>query len=412
MLANAVSSNFESLQWTTMGDGTFSDDSALNPDYYPGAQDVSGGEVLLCLTADGLGNCGDAIDCLTVIITPGPILVPGNNQITICHEESYTFSQVQGFNYNTVQWLTINGGGFFDNEALLNPTYFPSPMIDYPQGCIEIEIVMQPVSPCVNTLQEYFTLCFQQNPVCNAGSDATIAETETFVPSSTASGYASIVWSTSGDGTFSNPSIIDPVYTPGIEDLENGYVSLEIFCQAISPCVISVFDEVELSIIRQLQFEMQAGWQGFSSFIDVSGQNIEEVFAPIADRIIVAQNGTSVYWPEFGINTIGNFVNLKGYKIKLNTSSSLPVNGFVFNQKTVALPQGWSILPVLSGCPVDYSEIISQLGSKLIIVNEIGGTGMIWPANGIFTISQLLPGKAYMIKVTTGCSFTYPLCGE
>jgi hypothetical protein len=307
--------------------------------------------------------------------------------------------------------MTLNGGGIFDDDNSLNPTYFPSPNIDYPQGCINFVIVMQSVSPCINTLEGNFQLCFQPNATASAGPDATIAETGTFTPSATASNYTSISWSTTGDGVFSNPGILNPVYSPGTSDIQNGYVTLNLTCSAGGNCE-PVTDELILTILRQQQIALQAGWQGFSAFVDVNGQDFGQVLAPIADKVIFAQSGIEVYWPEYGINTIDKFLNLEGYKLKLSATATLPLTGFVFDQKTVNLPAGWSILPVLSGCPVNYTKLTSQLGSNLVIVNEIGGTGVIWPANGVFTIPALLPGKAYMIKVTTNCSFTFPLCGE
>jgi hypothetical protein len=308
-----------------------------------------------------------------------------------------------------VLWYTLNGLGFFDNEFIPIPTYFPS-FIDYMQGCIVIGVNVAPISPCLQTAEEMYNMCFQPNSTANAGPDATIAESETFTPSATASNYDQISWSTTGNGVFSNPGILNPVYTPGTADIQNGYVTLKLLCSKTGYCEAS--DDLTLTILRQQQIAMQPGWQGFSSFIDLNGQGFDDVLAPIADRVIYAQNGPEVYWPEYGINTIGDFMNLEGYKIKLSAAATLPLTGFVFDQKTVNLPQGWSILPVLSGCPVDYNEIISQLGSNLVIVTEIGGTGVIWPANNVYTLPQLLPGKAYMIKATTNCSFTFPLCGE
>jgi hypothetical protein len=121
-------------------------------------------------------------------------------------------------------------------------------------------------------------------------------------------------------------------------------------------------------------------------------------------HLFFAQQGTEVYWPEFGINTIGAFQNQEGYKLKMNATAMLPVTGFVFDQKTLNLEMGWNILPVLSGCPVDYSILTNQLGTNLIIITEIGGTGLIWPDSGIYTIPEFLPGKAYMIKVTSNCN--------
>jgi len=110
----------------------------------------------------------------------------------------------------------------------------------------------------------------------------------------------------------------------------------------------------------------------------------------------------------FEINTIGNFQVLQGYIVKMNAQASLPVTGFKTIDKTINLTEGWNILPVVSESEVGYQELLSQLGVKLIIVTEIAGSGILWPEAGVFTIPSLVPGKAYMIKVTANCSFTFP----
>ena len=43
-----------------------------------------------------------------------------------------------------------------------------------------------------------------------------------------ATNYNLVTWSTSGDGTFSNTNILNPVYTPGVNDIANGTVDLHL----------------------------------------------------------------------------------------------------------------------------------------------------------------------------------------
>jgi len=45
--------SYDSLRWTTFGDGIFSNDTILNPIYAPGVNDVSAGSVKLRLKATG-----------------------------------------------------------------------------------------------------------------------------------------------------------------------------------------------------------------------------------------------------------------------------------------------------------------------------------------------------------------------
>ena len=52
VLTGATATNYESLSWTTSGDGTFNNENALNPTYTPGSNDIVAGSVILTLTAD------------------------------------------------------------------------------------------------------------------------------------------------------------------------------------------------------------------------------------------------------------------------------------------------------------------------------------------------------------------------
>ena len=177
----------------------------------------------------------------------------------------------------------------------------------------------------------------------------------------------------------------------------------------MNPCLFSGTDTMLLTIMRRQTIEIQAGWSGFSSFIE-TGQSFENVVSPISNQLVFAQNMTQIYWPEYGINTIGDFNNYNGYKVKLSAQASLPITGFSVKDKTLPIPAGWSIFPVLSDCFVPYTELISQLADKLTIITEIGGDGILWPGEGIFNLPGLEPGKAYMVKVSQDVNFTFPDC--
>ena len=496
-LLNSSSSFYTSLLWTTNGDGSFDNNAILHPNYTPGAQDLASGTATLCLNSTGSANCGNATDCMVLHFIPIPQIELGILADTVCFYESYTMSQVQCTNYDLIQWFTVNGAGFFDNEMLLNPTYFPSPMIDYSQGCIIVGVSASPISPCAVSDEDFMNLCFQEpatvmagadaticqtethtlsgnasnyenvlwttsgngvfsstssltpvytpgsaeieagfvtltltvhanagcddksdsniltiqkTPVVDAGADVTILQTESFLVSATASNYSSLQWSTSGDGIFSSTSSLTPVYTPGSADIANSTVVLSLAAFSVSPCQGQTIDEITLTLsTAQQQFiQLNSGWNGLSSFVIPSNPAFDQVMAPIANNLIIVKNMLQVYWPEFGINTIGNFDPANGYLVKMNAAATLPISGFEFGNKTINLTAGWNILPVLSPVNIGYQQLITQLGNELVIVTEIAGTGIIWPDEGIYTIPFLLPGKAYWIKVRSQCNFTFP----
>lgn len=64
-------------------------------------------------------------------------------------------------------------------------------------------------------------------PAANAGDDAQICNTETnYQLEGGAADYETLTWTTSGDGTFLADDIVDPIYTLGTNDINNGGADL------------------------------------------------------------------------------------------------------------------------------------------------------------------------------------------
>ncbi len=150
-----------------------------------------------------------------------------------------------------------------------------------------------------------------------------------------------------------------------------------------------------------------AGWSGISSYLVPVEPEFEQVMAPVNNQLIIARNFTDVYWPEFAINTIGEYNVFDGYIVKMNSPANLQFSGIKPQEKTINLTSGWNILPVLSDHEVSYQELLSQLGENLIIVTEIAGSRVIWPGAGVYSLTGLTPGQAYMIKIEEACTFNY-----
>lgn len=68
----------------------------------------------------------------------------------------------------------------------------------------------------------------QYQPAVNSGGDAEICEGDTYQLHGMAYSYDSVRWATSGNGQFSDPTLLNPVYTPGSNDIVAGSVTLSI----------------------------------------------------------------------------------------------------------------------------------------------------------------------------------------
>jgi len=67
-------------------------------------------------------------------------------------------------------------------------------------------------------------------------------------------------------------------------------------------------------------------------------------------------------------------------------------------------------MPVLTNCEFPAFDFLLEMGSSFNIAYEIGGNGILWPAQGIYNILSFEPGKAYMVKTNQEKTITYPEC--
>lgn len=158
------------------------------------------------------------------------------------------------------------------------------------------------------------------------------------------------------------------------------------------------------------QILIPQGWSGLSSYTVPKSSIITNVMNPILDHLVILQDMTKMYYPGAGINNLLFWTPTKGYKIKVDQDVYLPMLGCPLTNPTVNLSAGWNIVPVLSDCNVLLSELFSPVMNKLIVVKEVAGTRVFWPAVGVQTLQVLVPGKAYFVLMTSPASITYSDC--
>jgi hypothetical protein len=96
---------------------------------------------------------------------------------------------------------------------------------------------------------------FAPQPIVDAGTDASICEGESYDLTNSSPSYSygvSPEWTIiGGDGNFSgniNSNILEPVYTPGPQDIIDGAVTLRLTLDPIDPCTESISDDVVILI--------------------------------------------------------------------------------------------------------------------------------------------------------------------
>jgi hypothetical protein len=372
MLSDATALFYKNLLWTTSGDGTFDNNSILHPIYTPGPGDLLAGMVTLTLTAQGMGSGNTCIPAVSSVVihqsatilavtatatnvscfgfsngtatahaTGGTgtytylwndpaaqttitatglvagtyivIVTDGNNctatdtvtitqppsimasagaDALICETQAYTLSTAAAANYSSLIWTT-SGNGSFNDPTVLNPVYTPG-TADMTAGSVTLTLTAHGIIPCPDS-SDSMILSISRQAIVSAGADTTICETSGHlsIVNSTAIYSTSLLWTSSGTGTFSNATVLHPFYTPSVADIASGSVILTLTGTSASPCV-SVSDQMTLHITIQA-----SAYAGPNAIIcETQGAYILSA--------ATASSYTSLHWQTSGTGTFNN----------------------------------------------------------------------------------------------------------
>ena len=160
----------------------------------------------------------------------------------ICYNMGYSNSAATALNYESLTWTT-SGDGYFNSPHILNPVYKPGPA-DLMKG--DVTLTLHSISPEYQA-SDITHITFLYAPTAFAGNDTIItADSSLRLLDATAQGYMYLKWITSGDGSYDNDTLLNPVYTPGPADVVSGKVTLVFI--AFSPCGYKI-DSMDVIII-------------------------------------------------------------------------------------------------------------------------------------------------------------------
>ncbi len=145
---------------------------------------------------------------------------------------------------------------------------------------------------------------------------------------------------------------------------------------------------------------LNMGWTGISSFLNPAIQNIEIIMDSISDQLEMIQNLDLFYQPDNASSTLNSWNTKSGYFIKVNEETALLIQGIQAGNKSVNITEGWNLIPVLSNQPVSIETLFAGNLEKIDIIKDAVGTDIFWPQKGIATLTELKPGRAYLIKAS------------
>ncbi len=183
-----------------------------------------------------------------------------------------------------------------------------------------------------------------------------------------------------------------------------------------APCGSENYGEVEdygitiLPTVQQQAINIPSTWFYFSTYLIPSEPSIATACQPLGSNLALIKNYLGdMYWPQWGVNTIGNWVVGQAYQIKLNSAQILTIEGtpLVPEETILTIPSGWSLLGYLRQSSIGIDQALSPIVSNLSIVKNSAGQSY-WPVFQVNTIGLMNPGEGYQILMNSNQSFTYP----
>ncbi len=222
--------------WKSTGTGTFSPNAySAIATYVPSASDTINGKVTLTLTTTGNGNCTPVSDSLNVTIQKTPLISAGPDE-TICADKEFLQQSGSVANATGATWTTSGSGTFTPDNNTLDAIYNPS-VADLSGTSLVLTLtstgngVCSPVSD-----QKIYTI--NPVPTVNAGADQSLcANNSSVVLNGVKTIATGVMWTSSGDGTFSpdNTSLL-ATYIPSADDIAGGSVAITLTTTGNGAC--------------------------------------------------------------------------------------------------------------------------------------------------------------------------------
>ncbi|HET6567487.1 MAG TPA: T9SS type A sorting domain-containing protein [Rhodothermales bacterium] len=166
----------------------------------------------------------------------------------------------------------------------------------------------------------------------------------------------------------------------------------------------------KFSTVATQSIALQQGWNIVSSYVEPSSSDMETVFEPVSEQLVLAKDGDGkVFSPESDINDIGSWKPTRAYKVYMEAPASIAITGaLVAPGKTpVALQQGWNMFAYLRESEMPVSQAVADIGEDLVLLKDNFGN-VFMPELGIDDVGTLQPGQGYVAYVREAASFTYP----
>lgn len=316
-----------------------------------------GDNIISVIATDLAGNSvtGNA----TVTVTDSSVIdADAGPDASICiTDPGYMISGASMVN-GTVVWGTT-GDGTFDDPAILNPVYTPGAT---DSDSVKLYMDVMAIVGC-KTATDTLILYLFNEPIADAGPDIEVCRGITSASITGASFIdGTMLWTSSGDGTFDDPTIINPEYTFGSDDIIAGNVTLTLTVTGGGTCG-SAADNM-LMTISTLYF------------------NVDE------------HNNISCNGLTDGVLRISGTGGVVPYSYSLNSAPYQPSGAFT------NLVAGDYLLSVMdqNGCSSDSTVTIREPSVLTYTVDKVAGISCFGENDGLISITVSGGTQPYVVS--------------
>jgi len=180
-----------------------------------------------------------------------------------------------------------------------------------------------------------------------------------------------------------------------------------------------VANSTKQGILYTQTIDLKKGYNMISTYVDASNSSVSTVTQPIRDNgmLIKMQDESGNSYENMGnlagwVDNMGSILETEGYKIRVAADCSLQVTGTeIALPLDIPLNMGWNIVSFPRTDVLDGMNMIQSLIDQNILIkvqDEAGNSIENWGIYGGWknSIGNLIPGKAYRVKVSAGSVLT------
>ncbi|MBL7962840.1 MAG: gliding motility-associated C-terminal domain-containing protein [Flavobacteriales bacterium] len=220
--------------WTTSGTGTFSPSpNVLNPRYLFSAADVANGAVVLTLTPTNTGNCVVVQDQMVLTFGNSSFAYAGDDLTVCANNPVVTLHGMYSGGATGLVWSTA-GSGAFSNTTHADATYSLSPA-DILAGTVQLTLSTITNGTCLPA-NDQVIIQVTPSPNINAGPDQIVCTSGAIQVNAALANAPGVLWTTSGTGSFLDPTAALTLYYPSVSDSIAGSITLLVTTVGTAPC--------------------------------------------------------------------------------------------------------------------------------------------------------------------------------